>query len=62
MQELSEIRNINIMLSSTRQKEECSYPICWGILKMSGVHFLPKYEPEVKKKRKIQEHKADQKQ
>jgi len=40
IQKLSEIRKINIIFSSTQEKEEFSYPICWGILKMSGSAFF----------------------
>ena len=36
---LAEIRKNNIILSSTEQKEQFSYPICWGILRMSGSAF-----------------------
>ena len=40
IQKLSERRKINIIFTSIQQKEECSYPICWGILKMSGSAFF----------------------
>ena len=63
IQKLSEIRKINIIFSSTQQKEEFSYPYVVESWKWAEVHFLPRFEAWSKKRsneqKKMRERRAD---